>query len=257
MTLENPLVDIIIICYNYGQYLSGAIESALNQTYKPTKITVIDDASADETEKVAQKYRQQINYIKNQKNLGLMRTLVKVINNTSAPFFILLSADDELETNCVHDLFQGLKNNSRAAFSYGQVKYFGLQNHLYQSFPFSTMRLIHTGNYISETALIRREAFERIGGYNLNMENGQEDWDLWLSFIEHGYKGIYVPKPIFRYRIHEKSKNYKINIDPQKIRQNISLIRKNHPSLYGFSYWLIHYPYMLYDLIRTKLGLNK
>ena len=46
-----PTFTIAILCYNYGRFLSQAIESALNQDYDGAKveILVIDDGSTDET----------------------------------------------------------------------------------------------------------------------------------------------------------------------------------------------------------------
>ncbi len=55
--MYNPKVSIIIPVYNWANYVSEAIESALNQTYKNVEILVINDWSNDnwETEKVIKK----------------------------------------------------------------------------------------------------------------------------------------------------------------------------------------------------------
>jgi glycosyltransferase involved in cell wall biosynthesis len=45
--MDKSLVSLGIICYNYAHFLGEAIESALNQTYKPIEITVINDGSTD------------------------------------------------------------------------------------------------------------------------------------------------------------------------------------------------------------------
>lgn len=253
--MEKPLIDLIIISYNYGRYLSGAIESALKQTHKSIKITVLDDASTDETYSVAQKY-PQVSYLRNENNIGLLKTLKRALNATHAPFFCIFSADDELETHFIETLHNALEKNQNATFAYCQMQQFGIRNDIYKSFPFSRLRLIHLANYISGASLVKREAYWKSGGFNDNMELGQEDWDLWLSFVEKGYYGIYVPKPLFKYRIHDKSKNYNIINDKEKYKNNLQLIRKNHPKLYGLSFLLVHYPYMIYDIFRTKFDLN-
>jgi len=46
------LVSIIIINYNYGAYLTQAIESALNQSYPNVEVIVIDDGSLDNSTEI-------------------------------------------------------------------------------------------------------------------------------------------------------------------------------------------------------------
>jgi glycosyltransferase involved in cell wall biosynthesis len=42
---DNPLISILLNNYNYGRFLQEAIDSALNQTYSPTEVIVVDDGS--------------------------------------------------------------------------------------------------------------------------------------------------------------------------------------------------------------------
>jgi len=48
---------------------------------------------------------------------------------------------------------------------------------------------------------LRRAAVEAVGGYDAAMpEQGDEDWDLWLTLVERGYRGVIVPEILFEYR---------------------------------------------------------
>ncbi len=52
-------VGICIGTYNQGQYLRGAIESALAQTYPIQEIWIADDGSSDDTQAIAEEYSRK------------------------------------------------------------------------------------------------------------------------------------------------------------------------------------------------------
>ncbi len=51
-----PLVSVLIPLYNAEDYIGGAIESCLNQSYKNIEVVVVDDHSTDQSLAVAKKY---------------------------------------------------------------------------------------------------------------------------------------------------------------------------------------------------------
>jgi glycosyltransferase involved in cell wall biosynthesis len=248
----NTPIDVIITSYNYGRYLARAIESVRIQTHDNLNIVVVDDASTDNTGQIARAY-PTIRYVRNQRNLGCIGAMNEGLKVTSAPLLVFLDADDELLPNFINDLLAALQAHPEAAMAYGQVQYSGERNHIYRSFPFSRIKLIHAGNYISKTCLTRREAFDRVGGFRANMSSGQEDWDLWLSYIDAGFRGIYVPKPVLNYTIHSHSRNTNVIGTTKNKKLNLSLIRQNHSKLYDWRFKIIHPFYMTYWLSRQKL----
>lgn len=52
----NPLVSVIVPCFNHGRYLGEALESILAQSYEHWECLVVDDGSTDETSAVADVY---------------------------------------------------------------------------------------------------------------------------------------------------------------------------------------------------------
>ena len=62
--------------YNAEKYIKEAIESILNQTFSNFEFIIIDDGSIDATEEIIKSFKDsRIVYIKNEKNLGLIKTL--------------------------------------------------------------------------------------------------------------------------------------------------------------------------------------
>ncbi|HXG64627.1 MAG TPA: glycosyltransferase, partial [Blastocatellia bacterium] len=54
--MGEPVVSVIIPCYNQAQFLGEAIGSVLRQTYRRFEIIVVDDGSPDDTASVAARY---------------------------------------------------------------------------------------------------------------------------------------------------------------------------------------------------------
>ena len=78
--MSKPLVSIIIPVYNGENYLTEAIESALNQTYKNIEIIVINDGSTDSTEEICLQYGNKIRYFYKE-NGGVSSALYMSIPN--------------------------------------------------------------------------------------------------------------------------------------------------------------------------------
>ena len=80
---KDPLVSIIINCYNGEKYLREAIDSIYSQTYTNWEIIFWDNASTDSSSMIAKSYDTKIKYFRSQKNhsLGYSRSqAVKKIN---------------------------------------------------------------------------------------------------------------------------------------------------------------------------------
>ena len=90
-----PLVSIIIPVYNGGNYLSEAIDSALNQTYENIEIIVVNDGSQDDlkTEQIALSYGERITYV-SKENGGSSSALNVGIRTMKGEYFSWLSHDD-------------------------------------------------------------------------------------------------------------------------------------------------------------------
>ena len=74
----NDLVSMVIPIYNSEKFLSEAIESVLNQTYKNMEIIAINDGSTDNSLEILQNYSDKITII-TQSNQGLAVTLQTAI----------------------------------------------------------------------------------------------------------------------------------------------------------------------------------
>jgi glycosyltransferase involved in cell wall biosynthesis len=92
---ETPLVSIIIDNYNYAQYVRGAIDSALAQTYGATEVIVVDDGSTDGSQEIIASYDDQITFIAKE-NGGQASAFNAGLSRARGEIVCFLDADDLL-----------------------------------------------------------------------------------------------------------------------------------------------------------------
>src|SRR5258707_14096934 len=95
MTRSDPLVSIVIPCYNQGTYVQQAIESVLSQDYSRIELMVFDDGSTDDTRTVLAAYAGKLHY-ETHANMGQARTLNKGWGMSKGEFLSYLAAADFL-----------------------------------------------------------------------------------------------------------------------------------------------------------------
>jgi len=90
-----PIISIILPVYNGELYLSSCIESIINQTYKDFEIIIVNDGSSDRSESIIRSFSDdRIQYVKNDRNLGLIYSLNKGIDLAKGAFIARMDADD-------------------------------------------------------------------------------------------------------------------------------------------------------------------
>lgn len=98
-----PLVSILIPTHNRPKYFQIALESAINQTYRNIEIIISDDGIDEKTENIIkEKYlveNNNIKYFNNQKNLGQVDNVLKLLNLANSKYISFLYDDDVFNIN--------------------------------------------------------------------------------------------------------------------------------------------------------------
>ncbi len=204
--MDQPLVSVIIPCYNYGKYLPDAFESVRSQDYPNIEVIVVDDGSTDETKEICEKY-SQVKYIY-QTNQGLSAARNTGIKISNGEFLIFLDADDWLLPNAVANNLPFLLQDEEFAFVSGgyEVRYTETGK-IHNSFEVVEsdhyLRLLQ-GNYVGvpATAMYRRRIFDEVL-FDTILKSCQ-DYDLYLK-ITRKYPVFHHSKKIAAYRIHSSN----------------------------------------------------
>lgn len=89
-----PTFSIVIPSYNYGKFLKVTLDSLLQQGRSDCEIILIDDASTDDTPKIADAYRKQIRYIRLETNVGPSAAWAAGLRMAQGKYICKLDADD-------------------------------------------------------------------------------------------------------------------------------------------------------------------
>lgn len=88
-------LTILMPAYNASLYISEAVESLLNQTFRDFELWIIDDGSTDSTaEKVLAFTDSRIHFFKNENNIGRVATANNYVRKVVSPYFTITDADD-------------------------------------------------------------------------------------------------------------------------------------------------------------------
>lgn len=195
--LERPTCTIVIPCFNYGQYLTDAIESALAQTY-PCEIIVVDDGSTDDTAEVAERY--PVTLIR-RPNMGLPAARNAGIRAAKSTHILPLDADDKLAPECVERML----SSSRNAIVRSCARLFGDVDRTWMPGGGLALANFVEANRAASCSLFPRAAWEAAGGYDESMRDGYEGWDLWVRLIHAGVLVATVSEVSWFYRKHGAS----------------------------------------------------
>ena len=95
--MENPMISIVVACYNDADYIEQAIDSGRNQTHGNIEIIVVDDGSNEKTKSVLGIIENKIEKLIFQENQGVSVARNKGIEASNGKYIMILDSDDYLE----------------------------------------------------------------------------------------------------------------------------------------------------------------
>jgi glycosyltransferase involved in cell wall biosynthesis len=210
-------VDIVIPAYNAQATLAETIDSALAQDYSGEfTVTVVNDGSKDDTVNVLNGYLGLIHQVGYSINRGVANARNTGAQYTFGEAILFLDADDKITPNYLSETVPLLKYKAMCGVVSTGMTYFGdIDDGKYIAPYFSTPE----NNRMPTASLIRRKAFESVGGYDPTMV--YEDWDLWLRIHEKGWELALLNKPLFLYRRSLTGRNAWQDTDREKHRKEI------------------------------------
>lgn len=195
-----PRVTVVVPCHNLGAYLDEAVDSVFAQTLQDFDIVIIDDGSTDAaTRRLLERYDRPRTRVFRTEHRGLPAARNFALSQTAAPYLCALDADDRLAPTCLERSVGVLDDDPTLAFASHWVRTFGDEEREWKPERCDLAAVLDL-NTINGAALTRRDALLAVGGWDESMRDGCEDWDLWLTLLERGYRGTIIPEVLFFYR---------------------------------------------------------
>jgi glycosyltransferase involved in cell wall biosynthesis len=196
-----PAVAVIVTCHDLGRYLDEAVQSVLDQRFQDFEIVVVDDGSTDsETLALLSDYQRPRTRVIRTPHGGLASARNRGIASTSGRYLCALDADDRLDPEYLAKTVQVLEEDPSIAFVSAWLRTFGEEQWEWKPTRCDLPALLCEDTVLT-AAVVRREAVACVGGFDTGMPvQGDEDWDLWLTLVERGYRGVILPEVLFNYR---------------------------------------------------------
>lgn len=228
--MSEPLVSIIVPCYNQEKFISETIQSVINQTYTNWECIIVNDGSSDNSNEVINSLIINNKRIKllQQENQGVCVARNNGIKNSNGQFILPLDGDDLIDKSYLEKAITYFLNNPDTTLVYCKADRFDKKNK-YWNLPKYNYKNEIWNNCIFCSAIYKREDYDKTNGYNVNMKKGLEDWDFWLSLLNENSKVYQIPEILFHYRYQKKSRT---TIANKNIRELCKIIYNNHPDIY-------------------------
>lgn len=205
-----PRVSTVIPVYNGEQTVRETIESALAQDFGSQEVIVVNDGSTDGTVAVLASYGSRIRVV-SQVNRGLAATRNVGARVSCGEFLAFLDADDIWLPNKISKSVEALDRNPSCVVAFSGVSRMdaagaSLPPQAGDGPPVPVLNpsladfLNARSSVPASSVVIRRTAFERMGGYCEEFKLAFEDWYLPLEARELGGL-ICIPEPLVKYRI--------------------------------------------------------
>jgi GT2 family glycosyltransferase len=247
---DHPLVSAVIPVFNNAQFLEEGIHSVLNQTFKDLELIIVEGGSTDPAAVATVRrleatqlprtrfyYRPERHHVGDNKNFGA--------GMARGRYVFCLDQDDMVGAVFVevavflaevygYDLvYPSLRafGDPKARWAYGDSNLRWLVQD--PSFP-----QILCANQVPNCGLCRRSAWVHIGGYRdfgTHENYISEDWDFWIRYLGHGYRGISIRQCLQFYRVTDTgmTASYKPDLNEQRRRLatvNAALVSSGQPA---------------------------
>lgn len=221
-----PKLSVLMPVYNAQQFLSEAIESILNQTFTDFEFIIIDDCSSDNSIAIIQSYKDtRIRFYKNEKNIGISKTLNKGIELANSDWIARMDSDDISYPCRLQQQYDFISAHPDGALFSCWVKVVDQQGKLIRQDNFKSEYYYYNLTFICwiyhPSVIYRKRAVQEVGMYTVPYA---EDHELFWQ-LSRKYKMYNVPEVLLDYRVTNQSLHQVLKKNEYRQAQMEQLLR--------------------------------
>lgn len=222
MSAEQPLVSVIIASYNHAPYIEASIASVLAQTYGNIELLVVDDGSSDDSVERIRRLQELHGFdFRAQANQGLSRTLNDSIARARGELIVSFGSDDVMLPQRLALQVAYMQGKPEVGICAGNIEEIDADGRSrgapralqLRRLDFEDVFLNRKAGAPAPTLMFRREALERVGGFDPQIR--LEDLYIQLKITRAGYFVDILGEVLAQYRVHGSNtyKNYRFMVD--------------------------------------------
>lgn len=210
--VDTSAISVLMSVYNDAEYVGQAVESILNQSYGGFEFLITNDCSSDGSRGILKHYAERderIILVDNEKNIGLTKSLNRMIERARNPFLARMDADDIAMPDRFERQIDVFRHHPEVDIVFGDTVLIDKNGaeicRSWRPDEKTILEVLPNRCYIPHpTVMMCKEAVQAVGGYDEEFWTGQ-DKDLWLRMQDTGKCLYYLPNVLLKYRINPDS----------------------------------------------------
>ncbi|MEW5843889.1 MAG: glycosyltransferase [Bacteroidota bacterium] len=222
----DPLISVLMPVRNSEIFVAQAIESILSQTFTDFELIIVDDGSTDNTLSVVKKYDDNRIRLFESDHRGVAYQTNFAAMHSRGKYLTKMDADDISHANRLAEHYSFLGENPNVELVGNNIRLIDSKNKNLgvKKFPESNSDINYflpiRPTVFNGTMTVSRKTFEALGGYNVQLEVG-EDHDFLIRVCSAGYNCYNIQKELYFYRIYERKENERKIVMQNKISYEI------------------------------------
>lgn len=238
MNKENqPLVSVVIPCYNHENYVQDCIRSVIEQTYQNIELIIIDDGSRDNSvhkiQEMVEKCQKRFKRFefRDRPNKGLSETLNEALEWCEGEYFSAIASDDLMKERKTEKQVDFLQKNTKVAAVFGGIELINDKDQIIdkrvtpnKTYNFKDI-ILNKHDLPASTQMARLKVVKDIGGYNADYKI--EDWYMLLKMAEKNFSIVYLEGIFCSYRFHDHNFSKNMEVMGKEMKKIILRYRDN------------------------------